>query len=142
VHQNVLDFEVGSWQARVLKTLEKGIKNYDKIVAVSNTTKRDLLKLGVDDMKIHVIHNGVDHEKFRPGEKSSKPMILWIGRMKRYKNPFDSLMIYKRLTKKAEMVVVGGGELAKDFARMCEGTGVKYLGKITEEEKVELYQRA
>jgi glycosyltransferase involved in cell wall biosynthesis len=142
VHQNVLKFEVGSLQAMVLRTLEKGIKNYGKIIAVSNTARRDLLKLGVDEKEIRVIYNGVDHEKYRPGEKSRKPMILWIGRMKRYKNPFDSLRIYKRLTKKAEMVVVGDGDLAKDFARISERMGVKYLGKVTEEEKVKLYQRA
>jgi glycosyltransferase involved in cell wall biosynthesis len=62
--------------------------------------------------------------------------------MKRYKNPFDSLRIYKRLAKKVEMVVVGGGDLAEEFARIAIGMGVKYLGKVTEEEKIRLYQRA
>jgi glycosyltransferase involved in cell wall biosynthesis len=142
IHQDVLRFEVNYLQAMVLRTLEKGIRNYDNIVTVSNTTKRGLLKLGVDEEKVHVIYNGVDHEKYRPGEKSEKPMILWIGRMKRYKNPFDSLRIYKRLAKKAEMVVVGGGDLAEEFARIAMGMGVKYLGKVTEEEKIRLYQRA
>jgi glycosyltransferase involved in cell wall biosynthesis len=142
IHQDVLKFEVNPLQAMVLRALEKEIRHYDKIIAISNTTKRDLLKLGVDEEKIHVIYNGVDHKKYRPDEKSRKPMILWIGRMKKYKNPFDSLKIYKRLAKKAEMVVVGGGDLAKEFARISEGMGVKYLGKVTEEEKVKLYQRA
>jgi glycosyltransferase involved in cell wall biosynthesis len=142
VHQDVLKFEVDPLQAMVLRALEKRIKNYDRIIAVSNTTKRDLVKLGINEEKIHVIYNGVDHEKYKPGEKSEKPMILWIGRMKKYKNPFDSLRIYKRLAKKAEMVIAGGGDLAKEFARMSEKMGAKYLGRVTEEEKVKLYQRA
>jgi glycosyltransferase involved in cell wall biosynthesis len=142
VHQDVLKFEVDPLQAMLLKALEKRIMNYDYIIAVSNATKRDLLKLGVDEENIHVIYNGVDHKKYKPGEKSEKPMILWIGRMKKYKNPFDSLKIYKRLTKKAEMVVVGGGDLAIEFAKISKKMGVKYLGKVTEEEKVKLYQKA
>ena len=142
VHQDVLKFEVDPLQAIFLKALEKRVRDYDNIIAVSNTTKRDLSKLGVNEEKIHVIYNGVDHEKYKPGEKSEKPMILWIGRMKKYKNPFDSLRIYKKLTKKAEMVVVGGGDLAIEFARISEGMGVKYLGKVTEEEKIKLYQKA
>jgi len=142
VHQDVLKFEVDPLQATFLKALEKRVRDYDNIIAVSNTTKRDLSKLGVNEEKIHVIYNGVDHEKYKPSEKSEKPMILWIGRMKKYKNPFDSLKIYKRLTKKAEMVVVGGGDLTEEFAKISKKVGVKYLGKVTEEEKVKLYQKA
>jgi len=142
VHQDVLRFEVNPLQAMFLRTLERGVRNYHRIIAVSKTTKRDLLKLGVNEEKIHVIYNGVDHEKYRPSEKSERPMILWIGRMKKYKNPFDSLIIYKKLTKKVDMVVAGYGDLAEEFAKISKAIGVKYLGKVTEEEKIKLYQRA
>jgi glycosyltransferase involved in cell wall biosynthesis len=40
------------------------------------------------------------------------------------------------------MVVVGGGDLAIEFAKISKKMGVKYLGKVTEEEKVKLYQKA
>ena len=142
VHQGVLRLELDPLRAALLKALEKKVKNYRNLIAVSETTKRDLMRLGVDGERVHVIYNGVDHERYRPGEKSEKPMILWIGRMKRYKNPFDSLKIYKRLTKRAEMVVAGGGDLAEEFAEVAMKMGVRYLGKVSEEEKVRLYQRA
>jgi glycosyltransferase involved in cell wall biosynthesis len=142
VHQGVLRLELDPLRAALLKALEKRVRNYRNLIAVSKTTKRDLMKLGIDEERIHVIYNGVDHERYRPGEKSEKPMILWIGRMKRYKNPFDSLKIYKRLTKRAEMVVAGGGDLAEEFAEVATRMGVRYLGRVSEEEKVRLYQRA
>jgi glycosyltransferase involved in cell wall biosynthesis len=142
VHQEVLMLELDPLRASLVKNLEKKIQKYNNIIAVSNTTKRDLMKLGVCGERIHVIYNGIDHEKYKPGEKSEKPLILWIGRMKKYKNPFDALRIYKRLKKKAEMVVAGGGELAEDFAKAAARLSVKYLGRVSEEEKVKLYQKA
>jgi glycosyltransferase involved in cell wall biosynthesis len=142
VHQEVLMLELDPLRASLVKNLEKKIKKYNNIIAVSNTTKRELMKLGVCEERIHVIYNGIDHEKYKPGEKSEKPLILWIGRMKKYKNPFDALRIYKRLKKKAEMVVAGGGELAEDFAKAAARLSVKYLGRVSEEEKVKLYQKA
>lgn len=143
VHQDVLKFELNPIMAYIVRNMEKNIKNYDNIIAVSYTTKNDLInKLHVEENKIKVIHNGVDHKKYKPGEKSRSPSILWIGRMKNYKNPFDSLEIFKRLKNKAEMIVVGGGDLAEDFNEAAKTLGVKYLGRVNEEKKIELYQKS
>jgi glycosyltransferase involved in cell wall biosynthesis len=143
VHQDVLMYELDPFLATIIKALEKGIKYYRFIVAVSNTTKRDLVtRLKVDESKIHVIYNGVDHEKYRPSEKSVKPMILWIGRMKKYKNPIDAFRIYKRLKKKPELVIAGTGDLSNEVAMFASKYGARYLGKVSEIEKINLYQKA
>ncbi|QKQ99446.1 glycosyltransferase family 4 protein [Metallosphaera tengchongensis] len=143
VHQDVLKFEVDPITRLAISSLEKNLKNYSHVIAVSHATKRDLVKkIKVEEDKIKVIHNGVDHVKYRPGKKSSSPLVLWVGRMKRYKNPLDSVEIFKRLNKKAEMVVVGEGDLENEFRRAAEPLGVKYLGRVSEQKKIELYQRA
>ncbi len=143
VHQEVVQLELGTFSRGLVKFMEKQVKRYPHLIAVSRTTKNDLkTKLGIDESKIEVIYNGVDHEKFKPGEKSREPMVLWIGRMKSYKNPFDVFEIKKRMKTKAELVVVGSGELSEKFSMEAERHGVKYLGRVSEGEKVSLYQRS
>jgi len=44
--------------------LKKGLKNVHYIIAASNYIKEDLVNLGVDDKKIYVVHNGIDHKTF------------------------------------------------------------------------------
>ncbi|BBG25230.1 Trehalose synthase [Sulfuracidifex tepidarius] len=143
IHQDVVQLELGTFSRALVKFMERQVKRYDYLIAVSCTTKSDLkTKLNVDESKVKVIYNGVDHDKFKPGEKSREPMILWIGRMKSYKNPFDIFEIKKRMKTKAEIVVVGSGEMSEKFSTEAERHGVKYLGRVSEKDKVNLYQRS
>jgi len=143
VHQDVVKFELNPVMASLVRDLERNVRHYDHIIAVSQTTKRDLEgKLHVDGGKVKVIYNGVDHGKFKPGEKSSRPTVLWVGRMKRYKNPLDVIEVRKRMRKDAEFVVVGGGELAEEFKKVASPLNIRYLGRVDEETKVRLYQEA
>jgi len=45
---------------------------FDKYVAVSNSTKRDIQRCGVDYQKVQTIYNGVDYQHFKPCEPSKK----------------------------------------------------------------------
>nr|WP_230949670.1 glycosyltransferase family 4 protein [Sulfolobus acidocaldarius] len=146
VHQYVVDYELSKPLAYVVKKLERYLKKYKRIIAVSHSTKLDLIKLlKIDEHKIEVIHNGVDHDKFRPGEKSPEPMILWIGRLKRYKNPLHAIKIFKMLKTKAKLIIVGKGE--KDIENQIiqassSSDNIIYLGRIPEDQKIKLYQSA
>ena len=48
------------------KQLLKGLKNIQKIIAATQFIKQDLINLGIDENKIDVIHNGIDHKLFFP----------------------------------------------------------------------------
>jgi glycosyltransferase involved in cell wall biosynthesis len=145
VHQDVVDFELNPFLSRVVKFLEKRVKNYPRLISVSNTTKEELVKrFGIDENVIKVIYNGIDHEKFTPGEKSEYPLILWIGRLKKYKNPLDAIKIFKKLNnRKAVLIMVGSGEMEKEIKDVIAGEkNIFFLGKVDEKKKIELYQRA
>jgi len=45
-------------------------KNAKRIIAVSSYTKRILVKLGVKEDRIDIIHNGVDIDRFKPNLKA------------------------------------------------------------------------
>ncbi|BFH72784.1 glycosyltransferase family 4 protein [Sulfurisphaera javensis] len=144
VHQDVVKYELNPLLAFLVRQLEKKIKNYPYVISVSNTTKNELVKrLHVDESKISVIHNGVDHEKYKPGEKPSTPIVLWIGRMKRYKNPLDAIKIFKKLKTNATLYIAGGGDLEEEVRRAIGGNkNIIYLGKVSESQKVKLYQQS
>ncbi|WP_342349145.1 glycogen synthase [uncultured Nitrospira sp.] len=68
----------------------------DAIIAVSEGTKKDILKLfQVPEERIHVIHNGIDLQEFRKvqsqevliryGIPTGQPYVLFVGRMTRQK---------------------------------------------------------
>lgn len=142
VHQDVVKYELNPFTAFIVRHLEKYIKHYPYIISVSKTTKNELVRrFKIDESKINVIYNGIDHEVYKPGEKASTPTILWIGRLKSYKNPLDAVKIFKKLKTKAMMFIVGGGEMEEEVKRTISGDkNIIYLGKVDESQKIKLYQ--
>lgn len=54
------------------KTVPRAVERADKIIAVSEQTKRDLMRLlGVDSQKIVVVHNGIDARSWALDEEST-----------------------------------------------------------------------
>jgi glycosyltransferase involved in cell wall biosynthesis len=73
----------------IMKEQKKSALIADRIIAVSNNTKKDLIEqFGIDDKKITVIYHGIDKER----EKNDgiriiqQPYILFVGTRYTYKN--------------------------------------------------------
>jgi len=76
VHQDVLDLELGRGKAFVLKRLERTLCRYPFLIAISHTTKRELVhRFGVPSERIKVIHNGLDHNFYRPHFVTKLPLL-------------------------------------------------------------------
>ena len=86
-------------------SLEKdaqAIRKAEAIIAVSENTKKDLLKyLQIPDNKITVVHNGVNHESFKPTYRPvlSSPYILYVGSERPRKNLGRLLEAFAELKK-------------------------------------------
>jgi len=88
-----------------------------KIITVSENTKRDLIELyGGDPEKIEVIHHGVDTSSLRGGRRPTKqsrsnPYILFIGRLETKKNIQGLIEVFNLLKEKYQvphkLVLVG-----------------------------------
>jgi glycosyltransferase involved in cell wall biosynthesis len=111
----------------------------------SPSTHKEFLSLGFDSDKVHHVHYGVNHQVFRRLgiEKSSKPLVGALGRLKKYKS-FDHLIeafvIVKNEIPDAKLVIVGDGD---DKPRLVELTSqlglnnsVTFTGFVNEQEKV------
>jgi starch synthase len=73
-----------------------GIEDADAVIAVSQETRKDVLgNFDVDPDRVHVIHNGIDLEEYRPdpsvdalvryGVDPDRPYVLFVGRITRQK---------------------------------------------------------
>lgn len=115
-------------QAKNLKFLRsqltKSLKRSVKIVAVSEATKRDIVKhFNTPSEKIAVVHNAVDHKVFNPdASRRVKPVlkkydlpdkyIIFVGNQDPRKNLEGLLKAYEQSfdSHKTALVFVGGGK--------------------------------
>lgn len=119
-------------------------------ISVSESTRADLAVRGLNPDDIEVIHNGVDLERFSPaGQRSETPTLLYLGRLKRYKRIEVILEALARLKARGHEVVfeiAGTGDHRKALearVRALDLTqSVRFLGYVSEEEKVAAFRRS
>ena len=66
VINSIMSSDITEMDRKSRRQLKKGILHAHKIIAASKYIKDDLVKLGVTDENITVIHNGIDHKLFFP----------------------------------------------------------------------------
>ncbi|CAD7769490.1 D-inositol-3-phosphate glycosyltransferase [Candidatus Methanoperedenaceae archaeon GB37] len=127
----------------------KALRKADRIIAISEFTKEELMGLiEISEEKISVIHQGVDHEKYKPLDKikckekfglnQEDKHILVVSsnvkhkRMDLAKNIFDHIRSIKGNIK---MIKAGYGEVLK-------GEGIISVGWVKEEEMPLLFNAA
>ncbi|MDD5589902.1 MAG: glycosyltransferase family 1 protein [Candidatus Portnoybacteria bacterium] len=135
------------------------LKHARKIIAISDKTKNDLVKLyGADDGKIEVIYHGAKNSSLQSSLDSGKgslrkereefnlPYLFYIGRVELKKNILGILKAYEILKEKYkiphELVLAGepgyGYEKIKaeiEALRLRSGCRVKESGYLSEDDK-------
>jgi len=124
---------------------ERWLRNYTNIptVTVSNSTRKDLADLGFE--KVFVVGEGLNFEPLkRIDEKTSNPVIVFAGRLKKAKRPDHAIKAFKIVRgeiPKAELWIIGDGYL-EDKLKKIGPEGVKFFGKVSNEERRELIRKA
>jgi len=121
-----------------------------RFVVISQSTKEDLIRRGIPGENIRVSLCGIDHQQYFPdfSRKSSVPLVLHVGRLKKYKKVEDVLWSMKRVVLKcptAKLVIVGAGDYQKSLAKMAQVLqleNVELPGYVPREELVQLLQSA
>jgi len=118
-----------------------------RIIANSHRGKREIIDhYGYPGDRIHVIHNGVDCQRFRPATErtsSQRVTLLFVGTgFERKGLPF-AIQALTRLPAHVELKVVGKGDVAR-YRRMAASAGVadrvQFPGK--DQDMPVLYQSA
>jgi glycosyltransferase involved in cell wall biosynthesis len=122
------------------------------VIAVSESTKQDLVRRGMRAELIEVITNGIDvgHYAPDPGVRASeRPTLLFLGRLKRYKRVdlvLEAVALLAREGLDVELLIGGDGEERASLGAQARRLGiedrVRTLGFVTEERKVDMLRRA
>jgi glycosyltransferase involved in cell wall biosynthesis len=121
------------------------LRNYFDVptVTVSESTRRDLLNLGLKN--IVVIPEGLSFEPLREvPEKEKHPVVAYTGRLKKAKRPDHAIRAFrvvKKIVPDAELWILGEGPFRSDLERMA-GDGVKFFGGLSDEERRERVGRS
>ncbi len=121
------------------------------VVAVSESTRQDLVRRGMDGNAIEVIPNGVDLDRYAPDpgvRRFAEPTVLYLGRLKRYKRVDLVLRAVAALAaagRSVRLLIAGKGDhlatLQALAGRLGVASRVDFLGWVDEDRKVELFRR-
>ena len=115
-------YHLSSWIERT------GMEDADAIVAVSQETRNDVLRLfNVDPNKVHVIHNGIDLDQYRAtaasdalvkrGVDPSKPFVLFVGRITRQKGIIHLVNAIPEIDPSLQVVLCAGAPDTKEIGQ-------------------------
>jgi glycogen synthase len=150
-------YMVSSWAERT------ALESADAVVAVSRGTRDDVLSLfDVPSERIHVIHNGIDTEFYRPdpatdalerhGIDPSRPYVLFLGRITRQKGIVHFLRAVDHLDPEIGVVLCAGQADTPEIAAEVEAgvaaarakrSEVVWIGEmVSREDARQLYSHA
>jgi glycosyltransferase involved in cell wall biosynthesis len=140
-HPEFFSWKKRMWQFLLMNTLKEA-RQAKKIIAVSESTKNDLVNLyRIDPEKIQVIYSGVGN--FRPG--SPGKTILYFGTIEPRKNLIGLIRAFRMIKKPGLKLVLAGsmGWLYKDILKEAAGDpDIVFTGFFKEEDKEKLYRSA
>ncbi|MBI4830121.1 MAG: glycosyltransferase family 4 protein [Candidatus Lindowbacteria bacterium] len=132
---------------RIIPLFYRGIP----FVAVSESTKSELVRMGLDPRDIQIIHNGVDHESYTPDNsaRAATPLIVCVTRLKKYKGAHILLRAMENVIKEIpdiRLIITGRGDYEpklNELTKKLHLNGcVEFAGFVTTAQKVDLYRRA
>jgi glycosyltransferase involved in cell wall biosynthesis len=111
----------------------------DRVIVLSEFQKRRALEtLGLREDRVRVVHSGVDHARFHPGDEQRKNFLLYPAKAWPHKNHarlFEAFALVRRERPDLRLVLTGGG-----FAAAPDG--VEALGSVSDDELALLYRSA
>ena len=117
--------------------------------AISESTAEDLVVRGLLRSQVTVIYPGVDFAYFtpRPALRTSQPSFAYVGRLKKYKGVDLLIRAFARLRHPtAVLEIAGAGDYRPALERLAAsldlGGQVRFLGFVSEEEKLALLRRS
>jgi len=117
--------------------------------AISQSTADDLVSRGIARERIRVIYCGIDSQHFTPdpAQRADAPVFAYLGRLKRYK-AVDLVLrgFAQAAVPGATLELAGAGDYRPELEQLARsldlGDRVKFLGRISEAEKLRLLRRA
>jgi glycosyltransferase involved in cell wall biosynthesis len=117
--------------------------------AISESTAADLVARGFRRDQVVVIPPGAssDHYTPDPAARAARPTFAYLGRLKRYKGVDLVIRAFAAMARpEAVLEIAGAGDYRPALERLVDslalGARVRFLGFVTEEEKLALLRRS
>lgn len=111
--------------------MHHAVHRADRIVAVSaHSRARALAYYGLDPSRVDVVHHGIDHDAFRPGdarEADGPPYFVCLGNSRPYKNirtAIEALTLCAFEEPMVRMIVAGRGDSTATLTEVARRHGV------------------
>ena len=124
---------------------------YHKVAfeAISESTRDDLVDRGIARERIVVIYPGIDATAHTPDPvaRSPRPVFAYLGRLKKYKGVQHVIRAFAAMANRdAVLEIAGAGDYRRELewlaASLDLGSRVRFLGRVSESEKLALLRRA
>ena len=117
--------------------------------AISESTADDLVARGIRRDLIRVIYPGIDAQHYTPDPamRSPTPLFAYLGRIKRYKGVDLVIRAFaEAAVPDATLEIAGAGDYRPALERLAAsldlGARARFLGRISEKDKVSLLRRS
>ena len=117
-------------------------------IAISESTREDLVRRGIARERVHLVHCGLDHGTFCPDssvKRSEVPTVVFLGRLRKYKGVQILLRAMPRVMERVpgvRLLVVGDGPyrgaLEKLAVRLGISEVVTFTGYVPSQERVRM----
>lgn len=124
----------GGWRRR---QVGRALRGAGAVIAVSAALAGKARELGVAEDRLHVLYNGVDADRFRPGDRAASrvqlglpqrvPIVLYVGNLKPAKGCLDLLEAWPAVLASrpdAQLVYVGEGAARSAIDRRAQALGL------------------
>jgi glycosyltransferase involved in cell wall biosynthesis len=123
-----------------------------RFVAISPSTRDDLVRRGIAANRVDVVLCGLDHDRYRMLSgvaRAETPTVIHLGRLRKYKAVdvvLKSFVRVRREVANAQLVVVGDGPELAALKRLAQrlglGEAVSFTGHVRGDAVVEWLNRA
>lgn len=123
------------------------------LITVSESTKNDIAKYGWDPARTHIVSEGVEIDPIqdlKAVQKFQRPTMLSLGAIRGMKRTLDQIEAFetaKRRIPDLQMKLAGdskgayGEKVLERIAESPYANDIKYLGRVSIEEKIRLMQQ-
>lgn len=135
VHGSDLNVQAGYRLRR--PQIAAALRGARAVVAVSDALATKVRELGVAGDRVHLLYNGVDGERFHPGDRAAAragldlpadgPLVLYVGNLKPSKGCVDLLEAFPAVLARhpqARLAFVGGGAAAATLLARAQALGI------------------
>ena len=127
-----------------------------RFICYAESTKKDLVDMGIKDSKISIFPIGIDHKRYFPGTKSRTPMFICVSRLVKMKRTDLAILSMSEVVKtnnEVRLVIVGTGYERKNLEKLRDKLNLKenvifadentwFFSKNSKDKKVEYMQKA